>query len=550
MKNLDILLDNLLMHTETEVVEFKKAEINFDFDDLGKYFSALSNEANLRNEESAWLVFGIDNKTHSIVGTSYKNSTQSLNRLKQDLSQHTTDKQTFFDIHQLTREGKRVLLFQILPAPKGTPMSWKSVRYGRNGESIAVLSDSKIDRIRNQQIADDWSALVVEDATIEDLDPIAIQKARDNYAKKHPAKVEEMAEWSNATFLNKAKITRRGKITNATIVLLGSEESEVLISPAVAKIRWVLKDSKGMERDYLIKSCPLILAIDEIYSKIRNLKYRYINPYLQTLFPDELDTYDPYVIREALNNAIAHQDYRLGGRINVVEYDEKLVFSNAGSFIPETIQSVLDADAPEEKYRNTFLAAAMVELNMVDTIGSGIRKMFGKQLERLFPMPDYDLTSNRVQVTVIGQILDIDYSMLLTKHKDLSLSEVEMLNRVLFKKPLTEGEINCLRRKKLIEGRKPNIYLAKSVADVVDKKVEYTKNKGLNDGYYKELILKALKQHEQMTRAELDKLLLDKLPDILESDQKYNKVTNLLAALRKEYKIVFTKGKVWTLSKL
>lgn len=58
----------------------------------------------------------------------------------------------------------------------------------------------------------------------------------------------------------------------------------------------------------------------------------FINPEFQTLFPEEIDTYEPYVIREAINNAIAHQDYRLGGQINVVEYNEKLVFSNKGSF--------------------------------------------------------------------------------------------------------------------------------------------------------------------------------------------------------------------------
>lgn len=205
-----------------------------------------------------------------------------------------------------------------------------------------------------------------------------------------------MLRWDDITFLNKAKVTRRGKITNTAIILLGKEESEVLISPAVAKIRWILKDSKGSERDYIIKSCPFVLAIDEVYGKIRNLKYRYINPYLQTLFPDELDTYDPYIIREAINNAIAHQDYSLSGVINVIEFDDKLIFTNKGSFIPKDLQSVLGADAPEEEYRNRFLANAMVELNMVDTIGSGIRKMFSSQLRRLFPMPDYDFSDNMI----------------------------------------------------------------------------------------------------------------------------------------------------------
>lgn len=96
---------------------------------------------------------------------------------------------------------------------------------------------------------------------------------------------DEIASWDDTTFLNKAKITIRGKITNTAIVLLGREESEHLISPAVAKIKWILRGPDNVERDYMIASCPFILAVDKIYDKIRNLKYRYINPEYKTLFP-------------------------------------------------------------------------------------------------------------------------------------------------------------------------------------------------------------------------------------------------------------------------
>lgn len=73
---------NLIQHKESEVVEFKKAENNFDFDDLGKYFSALSNEANLRGLPFAWLVFGCDEKCLKIDVITKKISTQ-IERLKE-----------------------------------------------------------------------------------------------------------------------------------------------------------------------------------------------------------------------------------------------------------------------------------------------------------------------------------------------------------------------------------------------------------------------------------------------------------------------------------
>lgn len=533
MKDIYEIFDSIRFHPENETFEFKEAKSNFDFDEMGKYFSALSNEANIRNRSFAWLVFGVHDKSRDIVGTDYKSSPQSLEKLKNDLAQHLTDKNTFREIFVLTIDNKRVLLFQIPAANKGVPVAWKGHYYGRNGESLDALNSTKYDYIRKQIAYEDWSAAITPNAMIDDLDENAINKARELYANKHEHLREEMNTWDNLTFLNKAKITRQGKITNTAIILLGKEESEVLLSPNVAKIRWILKDGSGNERDYLIISCPFVLNVEVIYNKIRNLKYRYINPYFQSLFPNEIDTYEPYVIREALNNAIAHQDYSMRGMINVVENDEQLIFSNVGSFIPQSLNYVLKNDAPEEVYRNSFLAQAMVEIKMVDTIGSGIKRMFNYQKKRLFPMPDYDFSDNKVKLTILGKIIDINYAMMLSK-MDLSLEVIELLNRVQLKKELSDAEIDYLRTRKLIEGRKPNIFIAKSVAQATNNKISYTKTKGLDDNFYCELIITALKQHSQLSRKDFEDLLLNKLPEHLSESQKINKIKNLLTSLRKK----------------
>lgn len=537
-EQLTILLESLLnLPTENEVVEFKRAGNGFDTLKLGAYFSALSNEANLKKRDSAWLIFGINDKDHAIVGTNYKPTPQSLCHIKREIAEGINEGITFNDIFEFVYEGKRVLLFQIPPAPQGIPISYKGHYYGRDGESLVALNISEIESIRSQVKRIDWSAQIIEEATIEDLDETAIQLARSLYISKNRDKEEEILTWDNVSFLNKAKITIKGRITNTAILLLGKEESEYLISPATAKIRWILKDHQGIEKDYLIKGCPMIISVEEIYRKIRNLKYRYINPEFQTLFPEEIDTYEPYIIREALNNAIAHQDYSLGGQITVVEYDDKLVFANKGCFIPRSIQNVLNNDAPEEVYRNQFLAQAMVNLKMVDTIGSGIRKMFFYQRQRLFPLPDYSFDDNKVQVSIIGKILNIGYASILAQNTSLSLSEIEILNRVQLNKFISDEELNYLRKKKLIEGRKPNIYLARSVAQKIDQKIEYSNNKGFDDSYYCDLIIKALSEHKVLTKQEITKLLIKKLPDILTIKQKHSKIQNLLTKLRKSGKI-------------
>ena len=541
------VFNELRYHHEDEVVEFKKAENNFDFDDLGKYFSALSNEANLRDKAFAWLAFGVHDKTREILGTSFKNSMRSLQKLKQDLSQHTTDNHTFREIYELKVEGKRVLLFQIPATPRGIPMAWKGHFYARRGESLGALDMGKYEEIRRQVVDEDWSKGIVEGATIEDLDPEAIKEARKKYGKKHPDLVKEMKKWDDITFLNKAKITLKGKITNTAILLVGRTESEYLISPAVARIRWIYKDSKGNERDFAIETCPFVLATDKIYGKIRNFKYLIMDSELTSLVPDNLDTYDPFIIREALNNAIAHQDYGCHGMINVVEEEDRLIFTNLGSFIPNSVRSVLENDAPEEHYRNKMLANAMVELGMVDTIGSGIKRMFDKQRERLFPMPDYDFSENRVKVTVVGKVLDVDYARLLTRDKTLSLLDIEMLSRIQMHRSLSKEEIDYLRKRKLVEGRKNALYFAKSVAGATGQKAEYTRNKGFDDEYYRDLIMKALEQHERMSRPEINALLMNKLPEALTEKQKLSKIGHLLTYLRQSGKIEIGDKKQWQL---
>lgn len=107
-----------------------------------------------------------------------------------------------------------------------------------------------------------------------------------------------------------------------------------------------------------------------------------------TLFPQEITQYDPWVIREALHNAIAHQDYRRHGRIVVVEFPDRVLLTNVGDFLPGDVETVIRQDAPQALYRNPFLADAMVELNLIDTQGSGIKRMFETQRRRSFPLPE------------------------------------------------------------------------------------------------------------------------------------------------------------------
>lgn len=534
---------------ETEVVEFKTAGNNYDSKKIGKYFSALCNEANPNGKSEAWLIFGIENEHRNIVGSNYRAGNRAaLDSLKSEIANKTTNRITFTEIYELNLPEGRVLMFKIPPAPIGFPVAWEGHYYGRDNEVLVPLNIEEFERIRKQATLADWSAVICEGATLDDIEPAAIAKARENYKNKFPALAAAVDTWDDITFLNKIKITIKGKITRAAIILLGKSESEHFINPAEAKIRWILKDSNNAERDYAICSCPLLLSVDEVYLKIRNLKYRYLKS--GTLFPEEVEQYEPFVIREALNNCIAHQDYTKGGRINVVEKDDELIFTNLGNFIPGTVENVIRENAPEELYRNPFLATAMFNLKMVDTIGSGIRRMFTYQRNRFFPMPEYDFSGGKVKVTITGKVLDMDYARMLAQNPELSLEEIIMLDKVQKKKELTENEIKHLREKNLVEGRKGLIHISASLAATTGQTVDYMKTKGVDDAFIRKTITDYLNKFGEAKREVFEKILINKLSDSLSETQKLVKIKNILQAMKKGGKIVITSSKKWKLPEL
>lgn len=540
---LDAKLTELMgLPAETEWVEFKEAKNNYDFDDLGKYFSALSNEANLKGQAWGWLVFGVKDKPKQVVGSNYRANRVNLDHLKQEIAAQTSNRLTFEEIHEVVRPEGRVVMFQIPPALRGMPTAWKGHYYGRDSEGLGPLNIHEIEQIRKQAIQEDWSAHICDRATLNDLDPAAITFARQEFKKKHPSLATEVDGWDDPTFLNKAKVCINGRITRAAIILLGKSEAEHFISPGIARMSWILKDEKGAEKDYLHFASPLITEVDRVFANIRNLTYRYLADV--SLFPTEIKQYDPWVIRETLHNCIAHQDYTQGGRINIVETPESLLFTNVGSFLPGSVEEVIIRDAPPEVYPNRFLAEAMVNLNMIDTIGSGIKRMFEKQRQRYFPMPDYDLSEpHRVKVRIMGKVIDEKYTRMLMARTDLDLLDVIALDKVQKGKILSEEEFQSLKGKKLIEGRRPNLIVSEAVAAATDTMVDYLKKRGIDKAYAQKMVVELLQKQGQASRQDFDKLLLSKLSDALDDDQKKNVITNLLQEMRRDGIIEPVEGK-------
>ena len=536
--------DNLRYHHEDEVVEFKKAENNFDFDDLGKYFSALSNEANLRDKDFAWLVFGVHDKTREILGTSYKNGMKSLQKLKYDLSQHTTDRNTFRDIYELEVEGKRVLMFQIPAAPRGIPMAWQGHFYARRGESLVALDMSKYEEIRRQTVNEDWTAEVVTDATIDDLDTKAIAKAREGYKQRYPKLAKECDGWDDKVFLDKAGLTIDGKVTRTTLLLVGKETAAHKLNH-IAQIVWkCFQDGQVFGDIYTI---PFVLTTTELLGRIRNYRFK-IYP-KDSLIPAEIWKYDTESILEGMHNSIAHQQYEKNARIIVTENMDSLKFQNDGNFYEGDYREYITGEKTPKSYRNPALVKAMVNIRMIDTQGYGIHKMYQSQKDRYLPMPDYDLsTADEVILNLPGTIIDENYSLMLLANQDMSLTDAVLLDQVQKGKPINDNAIKKLRKEGLIEGRKPHLYVSKQIAKATNTQVEYTLKKGFNDAECQEWIIKALKDHKVLSRKQINELLWNKLPVDFTEEQKIGKIGNLLTKLRKKGIIYTDEKRLWHLS--
>ncbi len=515
---------------ETEWAEFKTARDDFDFHKLGKYFSALSNEANLKGQSCGWLVFGVVDKDRSICGSRFRENPAKLDRLKREISEQTGGV-TFHEIHVVNHPDGRVVMFEIPPAPKGVPVSFQGHWYGRDGESLCALGMSELEQIRSQVMIEDWSAEICPKASVLDLDPDAIKIARKNFREKNQNKPfgGEIDSWSDKIFLNRARLTKSDAITRACLLLLGREEASHHIEPASAQMTWKLE---GEERAYEHFGPPFLVTTNELYSRIRNINQKIDAS--NHLIPYEIPKYERWVVLEALHNAIAHQDYTLQSRVIVTETQDRLVFESAGSFFEGAVSDYTLREKTPKRYRNHFLSVAMVNLNMIDTMGYGIRRMYQEQRKRFYPLPDFDLSDpGKVTVTIHGKVIDPNYTALLMEEKDLPLPSVILLDQVQKQQRIEKEDAKMLRRNKLVEGRYPNLYVTAHVASATGDKAQYIRNRPFDDAHYKEMILTYLKRYGKASKKEIESLLFEKLSDVLTDEQKRNKIRNLLYAMSK-----------------
>ena len=513
----------------------------------------ISYVAAIANMEGGHLVIGVQDKTLEIVGTDLSKFNLNAQSAVWKLLEHCTNLSSEgLSIDEYTTEDSHKTVW-IIHIPKHLPRrpvyahkkAWQRVE-----DSLVEMTPERLAAILEEPVfeAKDWSAEIVPNAVLTDLDELAVAKARVMFKKVHASKIpaEEIDAWTVEELLSNSGIMIDGKLTRAAIILLGKPVSVFKLRPAVVEVTWTLRDERQEVVDYEHFTAPFILTVDQILSKIRNLTMRELPG--GTLFPETMKQYDDYTIREALHNAIAHQDYTLQQRINFVENPGYLYYANGGSFIPGTLQNVLTTKGPQRYFRNECLCRAMVNFNMIDTVSRGIKKMFNEQWKRHFPMPDYeiDALNKEVGVKIYGNTINEKYTELLKENNTLTLEDCILLDAVQKRHRISEKDVVALLNRGLLEGDTSEYNISLDIAKKTKQLPYYTHNRGLDKAKLQHMILQYL-QNAGSVGAKRDAIfdyLRDVLPKNKTPEQQERMVGNILAEM-KEAEIVIVKGRIW-----
>lgn len=530
--------------------EMKNLKNSFAGDEKNDVISYV---AAIANVEGGHLVIGVQDKTLEIVGTDLSKFNLNSQSAVWKLLEHCTNLSSeglSIDEYVTEDSHKTVWVIHIPKHQPRRPVYAHRKAWQRVEDSLVEMTQERLAAILEEPIfeAKDWSAEIVPNATLADLDELAVAKARVMFKKVHASKIpaEEIDAWTVEELLSNSGIMIDGKLTRAAIILLGKPVSVFKLRPAVVEVTWTLRDERQEVVDYEHFTAPFILTVDQILGKIRNLTMRELPG--GTLFPETMKQYDDYTIREALHNAIAHQDYTLQQRINFVENPGFLYYANGGSFIPGTLQNALETKGPQRHFRNECLCRAMVNFNMIDTVSRGIKKMFNEQWKRHFPMPDYeiDALNKEVGVKIYGNTINEKYTKLIKENNTLTLEDCILLDAVQKGHRIAEEDVLVLLDRGLLEGNVAEYSISLDIAQKTKQLPDYTRNKGLDKVKLQQMILQYL-QNAGSIGAKRDAIfnyLKDALPKTKTQEQQERMIGNILAEM-KEAEMVVVKGRMW-----
>lgn len=489
MKKLTIQQLKRLKESEDKV-EFKRAEQgNFAYDGGSRVKPSERRKCILGyvtafcNEGGGYLVLGMEDAyPHKVVGT--KQNEGTLGYLESSIYRDTQIRPVIYDLYEdeVNKTG-RVVVIEIPPRPVGKLFRFEDVALMRVGEELKPMSDEMIFSIL-QEHEPDFSADICDGITINDLDAEAIRILKQKYATKQ--KNLDFLTLPDSQVLSDLNLIKNEKVTNAALILVGKQEvlnSQLPQASVILEFR--KSESLVPYTNRQVYSQPFYKMIDQLWHDIdlRNDKI----DVSENSYIFNIPYFNEEVIRESINNAIAHRDYRRTSETVIKQYPQKMIIMNTGGFpLGVTVENLLRVQSTP---RNRLLADVLAKTGIVERSGQGIDKIYKNTLSEGKDEPDYSHSDPfRVELHLSAVIKNKAFAMFLdSEQRDLPEEERLSVFEVMALNYIREGKsehvdkeiLKNLLDRKLIEkrGKTRGTYyiLAKSYYELCGKEGEYSK---------------------------------------------------------------------------
>lgn len=347
----------------------------------------------LANAGGGHLVMGMgDEFPHKVVGT--KQSENGLGQLENDIYKNLKIPVDAYELHD--ENNLRVVVISIPQHPIGKPLKFEDVALWRSGEELIPMPDRVMFSIL-QESDPDYSQAICEGVTINDLDKEAIAILKAKYARKQ----------NNPTFtslpdyqaLNDLKLLSGSKVTNAAVLLVGKTEIIERNFPQ-ARVHLEFRNIEDQERfDKRISLLsPFYILIDQLWKAINDRNGSV--PVQEGAYMFDIPLFNEEVIREVVNNAFAHRDYRIQSEIVIKQYPTKLIVTSPGGFpLGVTLDNILTVSSTP---RNRLLADVLAQTGVVERAGQGMDVIFRLTLSEGKRTPDYSKSDDFQVVAILS----------------------------------------------------------------------------------------------------------------------------------------------------
>lgn len=521
---------------EDEHLEFKEAKNRYDFEELVKYCVALANEG------GGTMILGVtDKRPRRVVGSQ---AFSDLERTKAGLIERLRLR---IDACAISHPHGRVVIFSVPARPVGVPLQYRGAYWMRGGQDLVPMTPDLLKRIFDEA-EPDFSAEICRQATLADLDPVAVGCFRTMWQRKSGNRTLEVL--SDEQLLTDAELVVKGSVTYAALVLFGTRQAlGQHLGQAEVVFEYRSTEASGPAHQREEYRQGFFAYQDDLWGKI-NLRND-VQHFQHGFFVFDIPTFNEVVVREAILNAVSHRDYRLPGSVFVRQYARRLEVVSPGGFPPGiTADNILFRQAP----RNRRIAEAFAKCGLVERSGQGMNRMFEESIKESKPIPAFtDTDEYQVSVTLCGEIQDPQFLRFLEQIGRERLAAfttqdflvLDLIHREQSVPEALRSRLPALAEQGVIEiigrGKNARYILSRGFHSFLGKKGVYTRKKGLDRETNKALLLKHI-QDNQIEGSRLNELV-QVLP-ALSSDQ----VQGLLRALRLEgriHKIGHTKGTRW-----